>query len=106
MAARVRTLAEAVNGLTREVRALREAAPSVDLSKLNGRAVQVADRLVSALESFNLQMAVTNGRLRELSQRPLIGMLGGGAEAEIERLATAAEALSRELREAGALVRR
>lgn len=103
---RIRTLADSVRDLTAEVQRVREAAPRVDLSKLDGKAVKAAERIAKALENFNIQLGVTNSRLESLAKRPIIGMLGGGAEAELHRLTEAADDLREELGGLVALVPR
>jgi hypothetical protein len=93
---RLRTIADAVNDLTAELKRFRE-----DLS--SGRikpdgAAQYADRALSAVAGLTSTLDQTNGQLRRLSQTPLIGMLGGGAEAEIQRLTGRIDGLTAVLR--------
>ncbi len=93
MAGRVGVLADSVHELATEMREARRALPKVDVSKLGPNAVRVADRIAAALENFNEELAATNQKLTQLSRTPLLGMLGGGAEQEIQRLAAAANDL-------------
>ena len=97
MAGRVRVLADSVRDMTVELRAAREAAPRVDVSKLDGRASEAADRVAAALEAFNRELATTNQHLSNLASRPIVGFLGGGAEAELQRLVGFADRLRDEV---------
>lgn len=97
MAARVRTLADSVRDMTAELRAAREIAPSVDVSRLDGRAAEAVDRVAGALEAFNRELATTNRHLSSLASRPIVGFLGGGAEAELQRLVGYADTLREEV---------
>ncbi|MGH8980206.1 MAG: hypothetical protein ACRDWE_04185 [Acidimicrobiales bacterium] len=97
MAARIRTLADAVNDLTAEVARARTALPAVDVSKLDGRATKALADLAQAVQRFSDELAMTNGHLRDLAHRPIVGFLGGGAEAELQRLAGRVDALREQL---------
>jgi hypothetical protein len=94
---RVRVLADAVNDLTAELRALRESLPKVDLSKAGPEALKALNRFAAAMEVANTTLATTNSHLATLAQRPLLGMLGGGAEAELQRLRGVADLLRNEV---------
>jgi hypothetical protein len=97
MAARVRTLADAVHDLTLELQLNRVAVARMDVARLDGRARQVADRATAALELLNRNLAITNTKLAQLASRPIVGFLGGGAEAEINRLVGSLDAFTREV---------
>jgi len=106
MAARVRTLADAVAELTEEVRRARARLETMDLARLDGRARQAAQKLAASVDAFTRELAVSNQRLGQLARTPLLGMLGGGADAEINRLVSKVEALRQELGGALGLVPR
>ena len=106
MAGRVRVLADAVQDLTAELAQLRSALPQVTTDGVNQEAIQVAERLATAMETFNHELGGVNQSLRSLAQRPLLGMLGGGAEEAIQRLTGKVDALRKELSGWGQLVRR
>jgi len=97
MAARIRVLAEGVKDLVDEIARMREAAPRVDLSKVGPEARSAVNRLAAALEVGNSTLETTNRHLATLAQRPIIGMLGGGAETELQRLLSVVDLLRKEL---------
>ena len=94
---RIRTLADGVNGLSMEVKALREVAPRIDLSKVGPEWRATLTRFTAALEAAIATLGTTNQNLATLANRPFIGMLGGGAEAELQRLLKMSDFLRQEL---------
>lgn len=97
MAGRVRVLADAVADLTAELRASRVVLPTIDASKLDGRAREAAVRLRSSLDAFTKELATTNHHLGDLARRPIVGFLGGGAEEQLQRLVGHVDALRQEV---------
>lgn len=97
MAGRVRVLADAVVDLTAELRANRQMLPTISASKLDGRSREAAERLRASIEAFTRELGTTNGHLLRLSRTPMLGLLGGGAEAELQRLVAHVDGLRAEI---------
>lgn len=97
---RVHTLAEATQRLTVEVRRAREAyerhGGKMEFGD-GGR--EVARALLMAVDRCAAELRVTNQRLTELRNHPVVGFLGGGAAQELERLVDAANDLVTAVRE-------
>lgn len=92
--ARIRTLAEATKELTSAVN------KAVDIYEkhkgnvplgMGGRAA--LEGVASALDRCTTELRTTNQRLSELSNRPIVGFLGGGAHEELDRLVVASNGL-------------
>lgn len=90
-------MADAVQDLTAELAQLRSALPQMTTEGVTPEALQVATRLAAAMEVFNHELGGVNQSLRSLAQRPLLGMLGGGAEEAIQRLTGKVDTLRKEL---------
>lgn len=59
----------------------------------------------TSIDMLTSQLAYVNENLANLARRPIVGMLGGGAEQELQRLVQVTDQLSRSIREAMKLVK-
>jgi hypothetical protein len=93
MAARIGPVGVATDHLAAELHALLPALERFDLSGTDGEARRLLERGVAALEDFNAKLGEVNAALRSLASRPIMGMLGGGAESELQRLGASIDRL-------------
>ena len=87
MAGRVRVIADAVGDLNDVLRKALPYLQKIDMAKVQTpEGIAAINRVATAVEALNAQLGTTNGHLAQLASTPLLGFLGGGAEAEIQKL--------------------
>jgi hypothetical protein len=79
-------LSDAVHDLGIEIRTSTVVLANAQIPSLDGSTKEVLHRLLESVEALDTRLKQTNAQLQRLAAAPLIGMLGGRAETEIQGL--------------------
>lgn len=102
---RMRKLSDAVRDLNETINKGIGIYKSSKKISIDGQSLSALYNLTVAVDNFTRQLQETNMHLSALSQRPIIGVLGGGAEAELQRLVQQLDAITKIVAEAISLAR-
>ena len=103
-AARVRALSDSVRDLKITLDHGISTYKAAQKVIVDGQSLAALRNLQSSIDGLTQQLQMTNMQLSNLSQRPIIGMLGGGAEQELQRLVQYLDAINKAVKEAFSLV--